>query len=260
MSFQKKNQITQISKFCADKHVVFLEAIEGKVPGNSSIKYKRVPIGTVYDDGTTGDLIIKLPKDSFSFGISASHLSGGTQPDSYSFPISLYDNNQVRPDQQQIVDLIRDVMEASKAHLVKNGPALFGKKVSAEYVGEIMSSPLYGKKIKIEDKGVTTFVANPDAIEKTLYSQLIWAKSSNVFYSKFYDATKPSVELNPMDLIGVRGITTALIKIESIFIRDKTVKLCVKLYECLFKPQLLQNERLLVNEDEDQQDHDSLLF
>ena len=123
MSFQKKNQITQLSKFEINKHLIFGEIVDGKVP-NSAIEYKRIPIETIYDDGSRGDLIFKLPKDSFSFGVSASSLSGGTQPDSYSFPISLYEKDTVRVDQQQVIDVIQSIIDECKNYIVKKGTQL----------------------------------------------------------------------------------------------------------------------------------------
>ena len=83
-------QLTRIQDL-TPQSIIFKEAKEYKVK-DSKIKYKRIPIETVYPDGKKGNLIIETPF-LFSFGVNEKKDQNTNKLVGYSLPVCLWEKD-----------------------------------------------------------------------------------------------------------------------------------------------------------------------
>ena len=82
MTKGKNTQLTNYSTYDV-KNMTFSDVQECTIPGDGDgLTYKRINLGTKYQDGSYGELIVKTPK-YFSFGVSENI----KKPGEYSFPL-----------------------------------------------------------------------------------------------------------------------------------------------------------------------------
>ena len=111
--------------------IIFKEAKEYKVK-DSKIKYKRIPIETVYHNGNKGPLVIEK-KDQ-----STNKLVG------YSIPVCLWEKDSTpNLKEEQFYKFICKITEICQQHLEDE----YGPEIASS-----LSDPLYYKQIEYTDK------------------------------------------------------------------------------------------------------------
>lgn len=235
-----RNKTTEISDpmtWTVDQ-MRFDPVITSKVPNSEpEITFWRVPIYTVNDNKTEGELIMSL-EECFSFGVSANKDPTSGALNGYSAAVSMWDRDGASPQQVKATDTITALVERCKDHLlsdeVMSAVDKFDKN-GLERSDLKKLDPLYwtmerGKKV--DGKG------------PTFYPKLIWykggknkkgedtpARMETIFYSGTeVDEHGDPAEINPLDFLGQRFHIKPLVKFESIYIGAKITLQC-KVYE-----------------------------
>lgn len=134
-------QITSYEDLTVDK-IIFKEAKEYKVK-DSKIKYKRIPIETLYPSGKKGALVIESPF-LFSFGVNENKNQETGKLVGYSIPVCLWSkDSEPNKQDQAFFDVINNIMGICRLYLESE----FGADLASS-----MSSPFYYKQVEYTDK------------------------------------------------------------------------------------------------------------
>ncbi len=215
---EKKTQLTNPEGYNV-KRIIFSDPIVGTVP-NSKISFMRVPISTKNEDGSIGELVLKVPK-VFSFGVSENKdFNDESKISGYSLPLCLQSKDGPSEEEQAFIDTYLKIVEACKKHLVANREAV--NKHDLEFSDLKKMGAFSYKKDKQTKKIVegATPVLNPKLIESKKLGKIL---------SQFYSLSTGE-DLEPMSLLKKYCNVQAAVKIESIFI-GANISLQVKLYE-----------------------------
>lgn len=196
--------------------MVFSKPDNSTVPG-SGISYKRINIGTVNEDGSTGDLVLDCGR-RFSFGVSENINKETGKVNGYTMPLCLWTKDAPTEEEKAWTDVFDKIVEKCKDHLMDVKDSL--GKYDLERIELKKLNPLYWKRV--QGKIV-------DGQGPVLYAKLIESKKNNKILTVIVDESTGE-ELDPLSLIGKYCYAHAAVKIESIFIGAKIV-LQVKLYE-----------------------------
>ena len=114
-------QLTPASGYDVSR-MTFSKPQEGSIPNNPAPTY-RIYLGTVNEDGTTGDLIIPTER-CFSFGLGENTNDKG-EVTGYSLPICLYTRNmdgKAEPTkaEKDFVETFNNIVEHCKDYLLKD--------------------------------------------------------------------------------------------------------------------------------------------
>ena len=218
MSYEN-TQLTQATGYNPEKSMIFGKPKEGSIP-NSTVVFKRVPIGTRNPDGTTGELVIPTER-VYSFGPSANvGLSG--QPDGYSLSLCLHHRDGPTQREKEWVETFNHIVENIKTYLITNRD-LVGK-YELEMTDLKKLNPLYYKR----EKGKVVEGSGPVLYPKLLQKK----KGTDVITTPF--CNEKGEDIDPMTILNKACYVTAAVKIESIFIGAK-ISLQVKVYEAEVK-------------------------
>jgi hypothetical protein len=236
----KVNQLSEANKYNIEKCMRFGEPQEGKIP-NTSITYTRIPIETINEDGTVGDLIFPT-EICFSFGISpTTSMDGSKTLTGYSMSLCLHDRGGPTKAQKVWVETFENIVERAKLYLIEECKQVKTRKLDMRDLRGM--SPLY---YKTDEEGERVEGMGP-----TLYAKLIVAKNKGELYeggikiiTQFYGFDGEHIT-EPLEVLNTRCDARAAIKIESIFIGKTSISLQVKLYECEAKRKETGMPRLL---------------
>lgn len=204
------------------KRMIFGEALSGSIPNSvPQINYKRIPISTRNEDGTTGDLVLPTSQ-LFSFGLSENTNPETGKVNGYVMPLCLWNRDGATQEEKEWTDTFDNVVEACKDHLVANREEIEHYDLAKSDLKKF--NPLYWKR----DKGKIVPGTGP-----TLYAKLIVSKKQNKIVSMFYG--NDGREVDALSLLGKYCYATSAVKVESIFIGNK-ISLQVKLYETEVRP------------------------
>jgi hypothetical protein len=201
--------------------MIFSEPIEGGIPDSKPpISFKRVNISTVYENGSSGPLIMETQR-LYSYG-----LGEDTNPDTgkingYKLPLVLYNINGASQEEKDFVSTFENIVKKCKDYLLKNKDKLEQYELEENDLKKL--NPIYRKK----EKGVVVETASP-----VLYAKLIVKKDKdgNKIITVFFDE-ESGEPINALDLLGKACYVRSAIKFESIFIGNK-ISLQIKLFEC----------------------------
>ena len=203
--------------------MIFSDPIEGAIP-DSTIKYKRINISTLNDDGSVGELVLPTEK-VYSYGVSENINMNSGKVDGYVLPLVLFNKNGASDEEKNFVDTFNNIVEKCKEYLLDNREELGQYELEKNDLKKL--NPIFYKR----DKGKIV-----DGSPPTLYAKLIVKKDKkdgNKIISVFFDEDTGD-NVNPLDLLGKSCYARAVIKFESIFIGNK-ISLQVKLYEAEIK-------------------------
>lgn len=232
-------QIIDVESYDADR-LRFSEPESGVIPDSKpEIKYKRITLSTVYDDGTEGPIILPTEK-LFSYGVQENTSQETGKVTGWSFPLVCYDRSKdgqsydPTPIQKAFVDTFNAIVEKCKDYLIENREEIEQYELERANLVKFASC-LYYKKEKVKNEQGRTVLLVVKNRSPTLYVKLIFSKKKQNFVTKFYEmddveAEEGGKEVDPLDYLGAYCHTKAAIKIESIFIGNK-ISLQVKLYE-----------------------------
>jgi hypothetical protein len=237
----KKMQLTSASEYDV-KNMIFAKPEVNTIPGGAiPISYKRISIGTVYDDGSTGDLILSTER-LFSFGIQKQAALEAGKPDTFIMPLCLWTKDAATREEKQWTDLFEKIVDRCKEHLVEVRDDIGKYELEKSDLKKL--NPLYWKRGErgkiIEGVGPTLYIKllqrNPKKLENGEMSE---GKVITNFYDE--DTDEP---IDPLSLVGKYCYVRGAVKIESIFIGNQ-ISLQIKLYEAYVHVVEMGTRRLL---------------
>ena len=239
-----KMQLTSIQDL-NPQSIIFNEAKEFNVK-DSKIKYKRIPIETVYPNGKKGSLVIETPF-LFSFGVNEKKDQNTNKLVGYSIPVCLWEkDSSPNLKEEQFYKFLCKLTEICKKYLEEEyGPDLASS----------LSEPLYYKQIEYTDKkGKKTTKRDPSAAP-VLYAKLIYSEKLKKILSLFH--VKGKKKVNPFNYLNQYCNVEMALIIEGIFISKTVTSLQIKVHECYIK-ELKPRESLLTIEEEDEASEEKL--
>ncbi len=217
MSKDKVNKLTNASKYDVNR-MMFSDPVSGTIP-NSVIAYQRIQIGTVNDDGTTGDLILPTGR-IFSFGVSENLDPDTKKLKGHTLPLCLWGRDGASKLEKAWTDTFDAIAEHCKQYVMNNKEELGYYDITMQELKKM--NPLYWKK----DKGKVVVGTGP-----TLYAKIIASKKHDKILSIFSDM-RSGLNIDPLTLLNKYCYVIAAVKIESVYIgAGGKFSLQVKLYE-----------------------------
>ena len=146
--------------------IIFNEAKEYNVK-DSKIKYKRIPIETVYPNGKKGSLVIETPF-LFSFGVTEKKDQNTNKLVGYSIPVCLWEkDSSPNLKEEQFYRFLYKLTEICQKYLEEEyGPDLASS----------LSEPLYYKQIEYTDKEGKKKTKRDPSAAPVLYAKLIYSE------------------------------------------------------------------------------------
>ena len=202
-------QITSYESLTPDK-IIFKEAKEYKVK-DSKIKYRRIPIETVYPNGKKGALVIESPF-LFSFGVNEKKNQETNKLVGYSIPVCLWekDGSPITPE-KQFYEILCKTTDVCRKYREEEYGADFASS---------MSEPLYYKQVEYTDKKGKEKTKRDPSAAPVLYAKLIFSEKTKKILSLF--RAKGKQKVNPFNYLNQYCHVKMALIIEGIFI-SKTV-------------------------------------
>lgn len=276
-----KQVVTAIKDF-KPENIIFDDIVEGEGGGN---KYQRIPIFYQNDQGERCQLIFQT-EELYSHGVSENEKS---ERGELQFPLCLWSLDGATEEEEAWTDAFcTGVRDRCVEHIAENCDKI-GRPGEEEdlprelckYKGGIL--PIYWKIETVKDpKTGKSKLAVMEGTGPTLYPKLIEKvpkKSSpeeisnenqltrkekmdkKEFITMFCDQEKSDENnedvVNPLDILGKPLRATVALKIESIFVNAKNIKLQVKVLQVNFKLKKTTRTRLMakpvveISEDDD---------
>ena len=232
-----KMQLTSIQNL-NPQSIIFNEAKEYNVK-DSKIKYKRIPIETVYPNGKKGSLVIETPF-LFSFGVNEKKDQNTNKLVGYSIPVCLWEkDSSPNLKEEQFYKFLCKLTEICKKYLEEEyGPDLASS----------LSEPLYYKQIEYTDKKGKKKTKRDTSAAPVLYAKLVYSGKLKKILSLFH--VKGKKKVNPFNYLNQYCNVKMALIIEGIFISKTVTSLQIKVHECYIK-ELKLRESLLTIEEED---------
>ena len=236
-------QLTSIQDL-SPQGIIFNEAKEYNVK-DSKIKYKRIPIETVYPNGDKGPLVIETPF-LFSFGVTEKKDQNTNKLVGYSIPVCLWEKDS-RPNlkEEQFYNFICKITEICQQHLEED----YGPDVASS-----LSDPLYYKQVEYTDKKGKKKTKKDSSAAPVLYAKIIYSEKLKKILSLF--RMKGKKKVNPFNYLNQYCNVKMALIIEGIFMSKTVTSLQIKVHECYIK-ELKPRESLLTIEEESEADEAS---
>lgn len=204
-------------------NIIYGKPRDGSIP-NSTVSFKRIPIGTRNPDGTTGELI--LPTESlFSFGLQPSVNMTTGKTDGYTLALCLWNMDGATPQQKAWTDTFNAICNHVADHVLEHRDDIGKYELENADLKKLRTKSLFWKL----DKGKIVEGTGPMLYAKVLQNK----KNGNLaITSLFYDEN--GRDIDPMSLLNKQCHAKVAIKIEGIFIGSK-ISLQVKLHEAEIK-------------------------
>ena len=239
-----KMQLTSIQDL-NPQSIIFNEAKEYNVK-DSKIKYKRIPIETVYPNGKKGSLVIETPF-LFSFGVNEKKDQNTNKLVGYSIPVCLWEkDSSPNLKEEQFYKFLYKLTEICQKYLEEEyGPDLASS----------LSEPLYYKQIEYTDKKGKKKTKRDPSAAPVLYAKLIYSEKLKKILSLLH--VKGKKKVNPFNYLNQYCNVKMALIIERIFINKTVTSLQIKVHECYIK-ELKPRESLLTIEEEDEASEEKL--
>ena len=239
-----KMQLTSIQDL-NPQSIIFNEAKEYNIK-DSKIKYKQIPIETVYPNGKKGSLIIETPF-LFSFGLNEKKDQNTNKLVGYSIPVCLWEKDcSPNLKEEQFYKFLCKLTEICQKYLEEEyGPDLASS----------LSEPLYYKQIEYTDKKGKKKTKRDPSAAPVLYAKLIYSEKLKKILSLFQ--VKGKKKVNPFNYLNQYCNVKMALIIEGIFISKTVTSLQIKVHECYIK-ELKPRESLLTIEEEDEASEEKL--
>ena len=236
-------QLTSIQDF-NPQSIIFNEEKEYNVK-DLKIKYKRIPIETVYPDGKKGPLVIETPF-LFSFGVNEKKDQNTNKLVGYSIPVCLWEkDSSPNLTEEQFYRFLCKITEICQKYLEEEyGPELASS----------LSEPLYYKQIEYTDKKGKKKTKRDSSAASVLYAKLIYSSKLKKILSIFQ--VKGKKKVTPFNYLNQYCNVKMALIIEGIFISKTVTSLQIKVHECYIK-ESKPRESLLTIEEESEADEES---
>ena len=218
-------QLTTASGYDTSR-MIFQDPVPGSIPESKpAITYKRIPIETVYDDGSTGPLIIST-EECYSYGIGENTNIETGKTNGFVIPLVLYSRNGATQLEKAFVETVNNIIDKCKEYLIENKDQLDLYDLEPADLKKL--NPIYQKK----EKGKVVEGSSP-----TLYAKLIVSKKQGEKIVTVFFHAETGEAINPLDFLGKHCRAIAAIKFESIFIGGgNKISVQIKAYECQLTP------------------------
>ena len=237
-------QLTSIQDL-TPQSIIFNEAKEYNVK-DSKIKYKRIPIETVYPDGKKGPLVIETPF-LFSFGVNEKKDQNTNKLVGYSIPVCLWEkDSSPNLKEEQFYRFLCKLTEICQKYLEEE----YGSDFASS-----LSEPLYYKQIEYTDKKGKKKTKKDSSAAPVLYAKLIYSDKLKKILSLFN--VKGKKKVNSFNYLNQYCNVKMALVIEGIFISKTVTSLQIKVHECYIK-ELKPRESLLKIDEEDDQEKNTL--
>ena len=228
-------QLTRIQDL-TPQSIIFNEAKEYKIK-DLKLKYKRIPIETVYPNGKKGNLVIETPF-LFSFGVNEKKNQETNKLVGYSIPVCLWEKDgSPNLQEEQFYKFLCKLTEICKKYLEEE----YGPDLAAS-----LSEPLYYKQVEYTDKKGKKKTKRDTSHAPVLYAKLIYSEKVKKILSLF--RTKGKQKVNPFNYLNQYCHVKMVLIIEGIFISKTVTSLQIKVHECYIKQ--LKPRSLLTIEEE----------
>lgn len=225
-------KLTTVDRYNVED-IIFSKPEIGSIPNSvPKISFKRIRIGTKYDDGSTGDLIVETPPSLFTFGLQENRELGSGTVNGYVLPMCLWNKNGPTDEEKKFTDMFDAIINKCKSHLLDHKDEI--ERYDLDMSDLKNFNPLYWKK----EKGKIVEGAGP-----VLYIKMMMSKKNEKITTMFINE-ETNEEISPYDLMNRYGFVKGAIKFESIFIGNK-ISLQLKLYEAVVKPMEMERKTLL---------------
>lgn len=257
---QKNTKLVDPLEFNAN-NIIFDDPVAESIPGQPGTNY-RINLGYKNSNGSDGMFIAGFD-NCYCFGVSENVDQASKKLNGYVAAISLFDMNGPTHKQQKTVNVLSDIVQQCKKHILKDSTQEGLGKIDEE--DKILESDL--RKINLVFWKKENGKPNPE-LGGTIYPKLIWSKSRidaksgkeipSKMLTRFYnidevDENGDPVEVDPLDYIGKRFIMQPAVKIESIFVGSR-ISIQIKIYEAFVKEVESGPQRLLVYKPETSSD------
>ena len=224
--------------------IIFNEAKEYNVK-DSKMKYKRIPIETVYPNGKKGSLVIETPF-LFSFGVNEKKDQNTNKLVGYSIPVCLWEkDSSPNLKEEQFYRFLCKLTEICKEYLEEE----YGADLASS-----LSEPLYYKQIEYTDKKGKKKTKRDPSAAPVLYAKRVYSDKLKKILSLFH--VKGKKKVNPFNYLNQYCNVKMALIIEGIFISKTVTSLQIKVHECYIK-ELKPRESLLKIEEESEADEAS---
>ena len=224
------------------KNLIFDPADKCTIP-NTTIGYYRINIATKNSNGKEGELVLGFDRCNSS-GLSEVRDQSSNKLTGYSLALTLTNRDGSATEKQQAtLNVIESIIEKAREHLMKDEVQEEVERYFKPHELENMS-PVWLKK----EKGKVVEGAIPMIFCKLLYSKEKLDKQGKNIPAKIvteFLLEGTGEEVNALDFLGKRCSVRAAVKVESIFVNKKDVKLQLKLYQAAVKPIETGRKRLL---------------
>ena len=215
------------------KNMIFSKPEVGSIPGSiPKISFKRIRIGTKYEDGSSGDLILETPPHLFSFGLQENRELGSGKVNGYVLPLCLWNKNGASEDEKRFTEIFEQIVNQCKQHLLESKDEI--ERYDLDMSDLKKFNPLYWKT----EKGKIVEGTGP-----VLYIKMMMSKKNQKITTMFIDE-ETNEEISPFNVMNKYCFIRGAIKFESIFIGNK-ISLQLKLYEAVVKPMDTERKTLL---------------
>ena len=234
-----KMQLTSIQDL-TPKSIIFKEAKEYKVK-DSKIKYKRIPIETVYHNGNKGPLVIETPF-LFSFGVTEKKDQSTNKLVGYSIPVCLWEKDSTpKIKEEQFYRFLCKITEICQQHLEDE----YGPEIASS-----LSDPLYYKQIEYTDKKGKKKTKKDSSAAPVLYAKIIYSDKLKKILSLF--KVKGKKKVNRFNYLNQYCNVKMALIIEGIFMSKTVTSLQIKVHQCYIKELKPRESLLKIEEDDDQ--------
>lgn len=229
-------QLTRIQDFNSQS-IIFNDAKEYRVK-DSKIKYKRIPIETVYPDGKKGSLVIET-LFLFSFGVNEKRNQDTNKLVGYSIPVCLWEKDGTPSlEEEMFYAFFVKLTELCQRHLEDE----FGPDVTYS-----LSEPLYYKQVEYTDKKGKKKTKRDTSSAPIPYAKVIYSEKTKKIISLF--RTKGKEKVNPFNYLNQYCNVKMALIIEGVFISKTVTSIQIKVHECYIKPLKPRESLLTIGEE-----------
>lgn len=223
---------------------------KGKPTGET---YCKCTLDYQYSKEETGPLIMSAP-EHMCYGVQKNYKWGKPKTEEYftGYSICYYlgdtdpaKKGEQSPDQKKFTQCLLKLQRKLSIHLKENHEFL-PEKAADKAAEDKLVSPIakYPKTEVPSERDPKRLVKRTDKSKPLrFYMKIIQNTKTEKFVSTFYGPGDK--EMNPLDLLEVRGLIEPAIKFEYVYIGDNA-SVQIKLWECTYKPTEGMNRKRLI--------------
>jgi hypothetical protein len=238
----QNTQLTDLNTYNFD-NIIFSPVQEVKL--NGGITFKRIYISTQNPDGSSGELVFSTPEVT-TFGIKEIQNQKTKLLDGYALPLYLYTRQNVTTEEKKFVENVTNLSEYVKDYMWQNRIPHKNGWITDKFQLKKLN-PIY-------------YPSNKETGEENLESPSLFLKLKTSYKmsddghkedfnvtTSFYNQETAERIANPLTLVGRQCRTTAIVKVECIFMGLGKCILQCKAYQVAVKINSCNGEKMLLS-------------